>query len=128
MSRSRLIQLFRFDEINPDTVLDELNRLKIDREGDKEKMQNIAVIKERVANLEKAEIKLSEYCQRLESDLDSASHQDKRDILDMLAIKVTATTEAISVDGIIPLEPMCTQTSGESSNLTHHWTNMGMTT
>ena len=41
MSRSRLIQLFRFDEINPDTVLDELNRLKIDREGDKEKMQNI---------------------------------------------------------------------------------------
>jgi site-specific DNA recombinase len=124
----RLVQLFRYGEFNQDTILDELNRLKSEREADKATLHKLKADKERIAVLESAEVKLSEYCERLKRDLDSASYQDKRDILDMLAIKVTATAQAIDIDGVIPLEPMFTQTSGESPDITHHWTNMGITT
>jgi len=54
--------------------------------------------------LKKAEIKLSKYCTLLKDRLDSATIQEKRDILDMLAIKVTATTGAMNIEGIIPLK------------------------
>ena len=62
--------------------------------------------------------------------MDSASIQEKRDIPEMLAIKVTATTEAISIEGIIPLETIPSEPDSASieAGFTHHCTNMGMTT
>jgi hypothetical protein len=36
--------------------------------------------------------------------LDAASNQERKDILDMLVIKVIATPEAINIEGVIPLE------------------------
>ena len=47
---------------------------------------------------------MADCCQQLKSQLDSASYQDKRDILDMLAIKATATQDGVNIEGIIPLE------------------------
>jgi hypothetical protein len=94
-------------------------------QADNQTLESHIKTKERIGNLEKVEVKLDDYCRRLKHDLDSASYQDKRDILDMLAIKVTATTEAVSVDGIIPIEPM-SQQSSDDSEATHHWTNIGM--
>jgi len=73
--------------------------------------------RERIASLEKAELQLKDYCQRLHRNLDNASYQDKREILEMLAIKVTATLERIDVHGIIPLEATSTQSPDNSLNL-----------
>jgi site-specific DNA recombinase len=123
----RLVQLLRYNEVDENFVLDEMNKIKADRQADKQILESFIKTKERMESLEKVEVKLSEYCQRLKHDLDSASYQDKCDVLDMLAIKITATTEAVSVDGIIPIEPTSKQSSGDSE-ATHHWTNMGMTT
>jgi len=36
--------------------------------------------------------------------LDSATIQEKRDVLDMLAIKVTVPPEAFEIEGAVPLE------------------------
>src|SRR4030042_5197849 len=47
----RLLQLFRYGEINQDSVLDELNQLKKEREGDEQKIENYASTKERGENL-----------------------------------------------------------------------------
>ena len=113
----RLIELFRYQEITQDAILDELNQLKREREADKEQLEGYMRTKERIANLEKAEIKLAEYCQRLHEDLDNAPHQYKREILEMLAIKVTATPERIDVHGIIPIEATPTQTPDDSLSL-----------
>lgn len=124
----RLVHLFRYGVINQDSILDELNQLKRGREADKLKLENLIDAKERVDNLEKTEIKLSAYCQKLKSALDFASYQDKRNILDMLAIRGTTTRDTINIDGIIPFETTPTQTSDKSSVFTHHWTNIGMTT
>ena len=113
----RLIELFRYQEITQDAILDELNQLKREREADKEQLEGYMRTKERIANLEKAEIKLAEYCQQLRQDLDAATYQDKRAILDMLAIKVTATPGHIDIEGIIPLEPTSAQSSDSPSSL-----------
>ena len=49
--------------------------------------------------------------------LDKATFKDKREILEMLAIKVTATPEHIHIQGVIPLEATTAQSSDESSYL-----------
>jgi site-specific DNA recombinase len=124
----RLIQLFRYGEINQNSLLDEINHLKAEKEADSLKMDILSKTKERINSLENAEIKLEEYCQKLKNQLDSASYQDKMDILDMLAIKVVATPESINIEGVIPLETTPSEPALASVVPTHHWTNMGIIT
>lgn len=108
------MQLFRYGEINQDSILDELNQLKKEREADKQKLEDYTRAKEHLGNLELAEMRLAEYCQRLRHDLDNATFHEKREILEMLAIKVVATPEHINVEGVIPLEATSTQSSDSS--------------
>jgi predicted RNase H-like nuclease (RuvC/YqgF family) len=110
----RLVQLFRYGEINQDSILDELNQLKRERQADKLKLDDYTRTKEHLENLENAEIRLAEYCQRLRHDLDNATFYEKREILEMLAIKVIATPEHINVEGVIPLEATSRQSSDSS--------------
>lgn len=113
----RLIQMLRYEEVTQDTLLDEINRLKKERESDKQQLENYIYTRERIANLEKAELKLKDYCQCLHGNLNNATYQDKREVLEMLAIKVTTTPERIDVHGIIPLEATSTQSPDNSLNL-----------
>jgi hypothetical protein len=59
--------------------------------------------------------------------LDAASNQERKDILDMLVIKVIATPEAINIEGVIPLETTPPELNLASIEPTHHCTNIGMT-
>jgi site-specific DNA recombinase len=113
----QLIQLLRYEEVTPDAVLDEINQLKKDRESDKQKLGSYVLTKERIASLENAELKLKDYCRQLHKDLDNATFQEKRDILEMLAIKVTATPEQVEIQGVILLDTTATQTPDRSPYL-----------
>ena len=116
-SRYKKVRQLSRPEVTQDTLLDEINRLKKECESDKQQLENYIYTKERIANMGKAELQLKDYCKRLHGDLDNATYQDKREILEMLAIKVTATPEQIDVHGIIPLEATPTQTSDDSLSL-----------
>jgi hypothetical protein len=70
--------------------------------------------------LKKAEIELVEFCKTLNGQLDTASYQQGRDILDMLAIKVIATNEGVQIEGIIPLEKIPSDINSASIEPTHH--------
>jgi hypothetical protein len=48
--------------------------------------------------------------------------------LDMLAIKVTASNEGAEIEGIIPLEKIPSDINLDSTERTHHCTNIGITT
>jgi hypothetical protein len=72
--------------------------------ADRSKLDSLSKTKKRLEKLLNAEIRLQEFCRKLKDHLDTASLPEKREILDMLAIKVTATTETISIEGVIPLE------------------------
>jgi hypothetical protein len=115
--QKRLVQLFRYGEISQDVILDELNQLKKDRELDSGKLEAYLKTKERLTSLERAEVMLSDYCRQLHKELDKANYQDKRVVLDMLAIRVTATSEAVDIQGVIPLQPTPTQSSDNLSYL-----------
>jgi site-specific DNA recombinase len=128
VQEKRLVQLFRYQEINQDSVLDEVNSLKKEMESDRLKLDNLVNTKEKIAALKKAEIKLAEYCTTLKGQLDTASYQEKRDILDMLAIKVIATNQGAHLEGIIPLETIPSDINLASIEPTHHCTNIGITT
>ena len=84
--------------------------------------------KNKITSLKKAEIELSECCNILKDRLDFVSIQEKREILDMLAINVMATTEAINIEGIIPLATIPSESDSASVELTHHCTNIVMST
>jgi hypothetical protein len=84
------------------------------------------MVKEKIASLENAEIKLEECCQKLRSHLDNASYQEKLEILDIMAIKVTATPDSINIEGVISSGITPSETALASVEATHHWTNIGM--
>lgn len=87
--------------------------MKKERERDKDSLGNYCRTRERIATLKQAEIRLAAYCEQLKSDLDAASFEDRRGILDMLAIKVSATPESVDIQGLIPLDLANTQSSDE---------------
>ena len=70
IQEKRLIQLFRYGEFDQDNVLDELNKLKKERETDKDLLENFGQTREHIAKLKQAEIRLAAYCEQLKSDLD----------------------------------------------------------
>ena len=124
----RVVQLFRYQEIDENAVLDEISNLKKEMESDKLKLDNLIKTQEKIAALKKAEIELVEFCKTLKGQLDTATYQQKRDILDMLAIKVIASNEGAEIEGIIPLEKIPSDINSASVERTHHCTNIGITT
>lgn len=101
--KSRLIKLFRHDEISEDSILDELNQLERDRQVDEEKLANLIRAKEQLAKIAKAEVKLNEFCERVRQNLSQCTFADKRLALEALDIKVIATPEQIEIRGAIPM-------------------------
>ena len=100
----RLIRLFRHGEISEDSILDELNQLKKDREEDNGRLAHCAETRKRLTSLVKAEIKLIEYCERVRQNLDNCSFEDKRLALNALDIKVTAPPDCVDIKGVIPMD------------------------
>lgn len=68
-----------------------MNQLKKDRQKDEEQLSHLCQIKEQLAKIVKAEIKLNEFCTRVRQNLNQCISQDKRLALDALGIKVIAT-------------------------------------
>jgi hypothetical protein len=113
----RLVQLFRYEELDQDNVLDELNKLRKERERDKDSLEKYCWTRERIASLWQAEIRLAVYCEQAKSGLDTASFEDRSAIGDMLATKVSATPERVAIEGVITLDLGNTQSSDEPPNL-----------
>jgi hypothetical protein len=116
----RLVQLFRFSQINPDSVLDEINTLKGEREEARQKVDALVKSKELVAKLENVEAKFDDCCRILLKDLDNASYEEKMELLDMLAINATATVDGVDVKGVIPMKITPSDVESASPELSHH--------
>jgi site-specific DNA recombinase len=99
----RLVQLFRYGEIDTDAILDELNQLKKDRQGDGQLLQEQLATKERLAALDNAEIKLSAYCERVRPNLANCSYGSRRLALEALGIQVKYTPGTVEIRGVIPI-------------------------
>jgi site-specific DNA recombinase len=99
-----LLSLFRHKEIDRNTLLDEINQLKEDREGDEQRLTEFTQSKERLAELVNSEIKIAEYCSNVARNLADCSYENKRLALDALQVKVVATKDEFQINGVLPIE------------------------
>jgi hypothetical protein len=123
----RLVQLFRFGQLTRTPFWMRSIRLKGEREEARQKVDALVKSKELVAKLENVEAKFNDCCRILLKDLDNASYEEKIELLDMLAINATATVDGVDVKGVIPMKITPSDVESASAELTHHWTNMGIT-
>ncbi len=98
--------------------MDELNKLKAEREVDRKSLQEQMQAKERLVDLKKAELGLKGYCERVGERIKEATLESWRDVLDMLAVKITIKSlDDIEIEGVIPLETTPPQANGSSPDL-----------
>ena len=100
----QLILLLRHQQVTKDYVLDEINKLKREREADQEEMKRLKETRTWLSQVVDAEANLSEFCQRIRQNLENADIQDKRLALDALDIRVKASAQSIDIKGVIPIE------------------------
>jgi len=109
----RLINLLRMEVATPDTVLDEINLMKKEREADENKLNSLTKTKENLDKMADFETNLKELCAEIVPDLDNCNNDDKKDAYKYLDLKITATPEGAGIDGYINPRVLTTgRTSG----------------
>ncbi len=88
--------------------MDEMSKLKKEREVDQEKLSNLEQLKQRQYELQKAEIRLEKFCATVRQNLDQCAIYDKRLALDALDVKVVTTPDRVEVQGVIPIDLVTT--------------------
>lgn len=112
--RSNLLEAIELDEFDKDEILDRLNNLKRLRTEDEAKLNDLQQTKDNLIGLVDAKVKLGQLYDRVMTNLENSTLEIKRLALDALDIKVYASTDAIEIKGVIPLElasPTTAQTS-----------------
>ena len=99
------------EEVTRDYVLDEVNRLKHDREADERQLTEFRKTKQQLTRLNEAEINLSEFHNRVHKNLINCTFDDKRLALKMLDIRVTVTCDQVEITGTIPIDITTTSSS-----------------
>ncbi len=99
-------------EFEKDEVLDRLNTLRRLRTEDEMKLNDLLKIRNNMAGLTDAKIKLDQLYDRVLENLQDCTPDLKRQLIEALDIKVYASTDTVEIQGIIPLElPTTAQTS-----------------
>jgi hypothetical protein len=100
----RLLTLFRHDEVSENFILDEIIKLKKERESDLDKLSDLEKTKETLSDMKKTEVKLEQFCTTIHQNLDNFSAREKRLALDALDIKAVVTRDQVQVQGVIPMD------------------------
>lgn len=102
--QKRLVKLFRLGVINENAILDELNQVKAERNTNQECLAELEKSKRTLQELQRAEIKLNDFCEMIRQQIDCSSNETKRLALDALDVKVNATRDSVNIQGIIPVD------------------------
>ena len=97
----RLMNVLRLEVATPDIVLDELNRMKKEREADEKKLFSLTQTKKNIDEMVDMEANLKELCARIIPDIDNCTNQDERDAYTYLDLKVKATPESADIKGYL---------------------------
>ncbi len=119
----RLINLFSHDEVSQDFILDEISKLKKERDIDSGKIADLVQTKEKLLELKKTEIRLEQLCTTVHQNLDNCGVKEKRLALDALNVKAVVTKDRVQIQGVLP-ENLVTivQTSGCLFHCRHSYT------
>lgn len=104
----RLMDVLRSGVATADIVLDEINQMKKEKEGDQSKLASLIQTKENLAKLGDYENKLKELCARIAPDIENCTNQDKKDAYTYLDLAIKATPEGVDVKGYLDLSVLTT--------------------
>lgn len=102
--RSNLLGAMELGEFEKNEILDRLNNIKRLRTEDEAKLNDLLKTRDNLASLADAKVKLDQLYDRVLENLENSTLEIKRLALDALDIKVYASTDAIEIKGILPLE------------------------
>ncbi len=110
--RKNLLEAMELGEFGKDEVLDRLTNLRHLRHEDEMKLNDLLKIRNNMAGLTDAKIKLDQLYDRVLENLQDCTPDLKRQLIEALDIKVYASTDKVEIQGVIPLElPTIAQTS-----------------
>jgi len=84
-----------------DMVLDEMNQVKKEKEGDQARLASLVETRENIAKLGSYKDKLKELCDRIVPELDNCTSQDKKDAYKYLDLRIKATPEGADIKGYL---------------------------
>jgi site-specific DNA recombinase len=84
-----------------DIVLDQMNKLKKEREATQLRLIGLKQTRDNISKMVDYEAHLKELCSRIVPDLDNCTNQDKKDAYTYLDLKVTVTQEGVDIKGYI---------------------------
>ncbi|MBI4187924.1 MAG: recombinase family protein [Chloroflexi bacterium] len=108
----RLINAIKTGQFTEDYVLDEINRVKSEREADMKQRDELRQAKIHLANLATAEAKLDDFYNSVKQRIEQCGDDDKRLAFEALALKVKASPELVEIAGVIPVDITTMQSSG----------------
>lgn len=85
-------------------TLDEINKIKKERNADIERMADLEQKRGNQLELERTEIRLEKLLSTVHQNLDNCGAKDKRLAFDALDIKAVVTKDRIQVQGVIPMD------------------------
>ena len=102
--RVNLLEAMELGEFGTDEILDWLNNIKRLRTENEIKINDLRQTIDNLTNLADAKVKMDQLYEQVITNIENSSHETKRLALDALDIKVYASTDAVEIKGIIPLE------------------------
>jgi hypothetical protein len=107
----RLITLYMYGEIDDDYIRRKSGPLKQKRHGLQEELEELGRQKRTLEEIELAEDRVQEFCQRVRENLARLDFQDKQQALKALSIRVIAYHDRIEIRGVLPTYVTIEQTS-----------------
>lgn len=84
-----------------DMVLDEMNQVKKEKEGDQARLASLVETRENIAKVGSYEDKLKELCAGIVPELENCTNQDKKDAYKYLDLRIRATPEGADIKGYL---------------------------
>lgn len=84
-----------------DMVLDEMNQIKKEKEGDQARLASLVETRENIANVGSYKSNLKELCARIVPELENCTNQDKKDAYKYLDLRIKATPEGADIKGYL---------------------------
>ena len=116
----RLVTLYMYGEIDDPYIRQHSGPLKLLREGLEAELAQMEQQQTVVRDLEKVEVQLQAFAERMRSNLDDLDHEGRRGVLSMLRVKASATKDQVVIRGVVEFP--------EQGDISCHCTNIGMTT
>ena len=102
----RLVKLYQFGEVDDEWIKAQSGSLKLTREQCEVELRRLKAQQASLAELEHAEKRLRDFCDRVRRNLGGFDFAQKRTTLEALQIRATVAEDKVRIKGILGVQPV----------------------